>query len=406
MHTVTRRNFLSGCAGIGGAGLFAATTTFTWPQLIGIAQAEPLTDGDGILVLVTMYGGNDGINTLAPLADSAYHDARPELAYSPEELIALDDDYGLNPEMKGLAEMFSGGSLAIVRGVGYPKPDRSHFRSMDIWQSGTLDNGVNTGWVGRWLDGSDGDPVRALCIGSVLPRLAIGENVTAGAFSTQIVPPTNFKEFAESLSRHDPADNHPMKLVRNSYGSLPIVADALAPLLKDTDDGAPVSEAGEGSKGLDVQLNAVAKCISAGLPTRVYSVSIGGFDTHADEREDHRRLIGIVDRAITRFIKKMEGDRYGKNVVLMAYSEFGRRVQANASDGTDHGTAGPVFVAGRAVRGGYFGDEPSLTDLDDGNLKVTTDFRDIYSELLSETLQADPEPIVGRGRAHLGFLKT
>uniref|UniRef100_A0A5Q5CC84 DUF1501 domain-containing protein n=1 Tax=Mycobacterium sp. (strain JLS) TaxID=164757 RepID=A0A5Q5CC84_MYCSJ len=406
MTGVSRRSFLAGCAGVGAAGVLTAGTSFTWPELMRAAQADPLPEGAGILVLITLYGGNDGINTLVPLADDAYHDARPELAYSPDQLLALDKEFGLNPEMTGMADMFNNSSLAIVRGVGYPKPDRSHFRSMDIWQSGSIDNGVTTGWVGRWLDASGDDPLRALNIGTVLPRLTVGRKRTAAAFSTQVIPPKDSAKFIKSLGRKDTGDNRAMALVRDSYRAVPTVAAALSPLFADTDDGAPVSETGEGSNGLDVQLNAVAQCISAGLPTRVYSVSLGGFDTHSEQRDDHRRLVGVLDKALTRFKKKMDGDRYGKNVVLMTYSEFGRRVEANASDGTDHGTAGPVFIAGRNVRGGFYGDEPGLTDLEDGNLKVTTDFRDIYGELLARTLQSDPEPVLGPGRKMLGFIKT
>jgi uncharacterized protein (DUF1501 family) len=148
----------------------------------------------------------------------------------------------------------------------------------------------------------------------------------------------------------------------------------------------------------------VAEAVKAGVPTRVYAVQLGGFDTHADERGTQQRQLQTFDEAVTPFLQQMAGDRYGKNVVLLAYSEFGRRVKANASQGTDHGTAGPVFVAGAPVKGGFYGDEPSLTDLDNGDLKPTTDFRDVYYELLSQTLQTDPTPSVGTGRRSLGFL--
>ncbi len=141
-----------------------------------------------------------------------------------------------------------------------------------------------------------------------------------------------------------------------------------------------------------------------GVPTRVYTVQLGGFDTHADERETQQRLLQTLDAAVTPFLQEMAGDRYGRNVVLMAYSEFGRRVRANASHGTDHGTAGPVFVAGVPVKGGFYGEEPSLTDLDNGDLKFTTDFRDVYYELLTRTVGTDPTPSVGAGRRRLGLL--
>lgn len=405
MTTSSRRSFLRTCAGVGGAGLLVGTSNLAWPDLMRVADASPRPDDAGILVLITLYGGNDGINTLVPLQDDAYHDARPELAYSPDELLALDEEFGLNPEMSGFAKMFRSNSLAIVRGVGYPNPDRSHFRSMDIWQCGSTDNGVATGWVGRWLDSNGQDPLLALNIGTVLPRLMVGAKQTAAAFSTEVIPPSNASKFVEAVGKKWSDDNQAMLLVRESYRAVPKVADTLSPLFDDTDDGALVSETGWNSNGLDVQLNAVAACIAANLPTNVYSVALGGFDTHSDQRDDHRRLIGVLDRAVARFMRKIEKVRHGNNVVLMAYSEFGRRVEANASDGTDHGTAGPVFIAGHNVRGGFYGEEPSLTDLDDGNLKVTTDFRDIYYELLSKTLSSDPAAVLGKGGKELGFLK-
>jgi uncharacterized protein (DUF1501 family) len=155
---------------------------------------------------------------------------------------------------------------------------------------------------------------------------------------------------------------------------------------------------------LAAQLGMVANAVKARVPARVYTVQLGGFDTHADERDTQQRQLQTLDEAVVPFLREMAGDRYGRNVVLLAYSEFGRRVRANASHGTDHGTAGPVFVAGAPVKGGFYGEEPSLTDLDDGDLKFTTDFRDVYAELLARTVGTDPTPSVGAGRQSLGFL--
>jgi uncharacterized protein (DUF1501 family) len=155
---------------------------------------------------------------------------------------------------------------------------------------------------------------------------------------------------------------------------------------------------------LAAQLSMVGAAVRARVPTRVYTVQLGGFDTHADERETQQHLLQTLDAAVTPFLQEMAGDRYGRNVVLAAYSEFGRRVRANASHGTDHGTAGPVFVAGVPVKGGFYGEEPGLTDLDNGDLKFTTDFRDVYYELLTRTVGTDPTPSVGPGRRELGFL--
>jgi uncharacterized protein (DUF1501 family) len=169
----------------------------------------------------------------------------------------------------------------------------------------------------------------------------------------------------------------------------------------------PVKPGAQGHNSLAAQLGTVASAVRARVPARVYTVQLGGFDTHADERDTQQRLLQTLDDAVTPFLREMAADRYGRNVVLMAYSEFGRRVRANASHGTDHGTAGPVFVAGAPggpVKGGFYGEEPSLTDLDNGDLKFSTDFRDVYAELLTHTVGTDPAPSVGAGRRALGFL--
>jgi len=397
MPEINRRRFLIASAGVGAAGLLSGAAAVSWPDLLRAAQDRPLADGAGVLLLVTLYGGNDGINTLIPYADHAYHDARPELAYAPDEVLHLDSQLGLNPAMKGLAQLWTQRQLAIVRGVSYPKPDHSHFRSMDIWQTASPAEPVSTGWIGRWLDSTGDDPLRAVNIGPVLPPLAVGAKYTAAALSTAHVPPQQadrFDEVMSALGTDDPADTPAMAAVRKSYRAARTTSKTFE----------SVKPAAEEHNSLSAQLSMVAAAVRAGVPTRVYAVQLGGFDTHANERATQQRLLQTLDEAVTPFLHDMAGDRYGKNVVLMAYSEFGRRVVANASEGTDHGTAGPVFIAGVPVKGGFYGAEPSLTDLDHGDLKYTSDFRDIYYELLSRTVGTDPTPSVGTGRNSLGFL--
>jgi uncharacterized protein (DUF1501 family) len=403
MPTVRRRDFLVGCAGaVAGvaAGAVIPSAAITWSDLSRGAAERPLAVSNGILVLVTLYGGNDGINTVIPYTDNAYHDARPDLAYSPDEVIDLDGQYGLNPGMPGMAKMFHDKSLAIIRGVGYPQADHSHFRSMDIWQSASTDNQVSTGWIGRWLDATGDDPLRAINIGTVLPTLAIGEKATASALSPQAIPPVGSQSLLAALSAPDPKDSPAMAKVCESYRAARTTIESFTPLFDG--DG----EKTKGANKLAAQLDAVAQSVKAGVPARVYCVSLGGFDTHADERGTQQSLLKTLDAALTPFLKDMARDEHGRNVVVMAYSEFGRRVAANASDGTDHGTAGPVFLAGVPVRGGFYGDDPSLTDLDNGDLKTTTDFRDIYHEVLVHTLGADPAPVIGAGRAEIGLLRA
>ncbi|OBG91095.1 hypothetical protein A5697_10635 [Mycobacterium sp. E3251] len=391
MPEMNRRRFLAASAGVGAAGLLSTAIAVSWPDLMRAAQDRPLPDGAGVLVLVTLYGGNDGINTLIPYGDNAYHDARPELAYAPSDVLHLDDTLGLNPALKGLAELWGRRQLAIVRGVGYPRPDHSHFRSMDIWQTASPAEPVPTGWIGRWLDVTGDDPLRAVNIGPVLPPLTVGEKFTAAALSTNPSPGgERLDALLGALGTDDPDDTPAMAAVCKSYRATRTTAKAFD----------PVKAAGHQNNSLSTQLNMVAAAVRARVPTRVYTVQLGGFDTHAGERDTQQRLLGTFDEAVSSFLRQVAGS----NVVVMAYSEFGRRVRANASQGTDHGTAGPVFVAGAPVRGGFYGEEPSLTDLDNGDLKYTTDFRDVYHELLARTIGTDPTPSVGAGRKSVGFL--
>jgi uncharacterized protein (DUF1501 family) len=401
MPQINRRKFLIASAGVGAAGLLSGTVAVTWPELRRAAQERPLAEGSGILVVVTLYGGNDGINTVVPYGDSAYHDARPDLAYPPADVLHLDDQLGLNPACKGLAQLWADQRLAIVRGVSYPQPDHSHFRSMDIWQTASPAEPVQTGWIGRWLDATGDDPLRAVNIGAVLQPMAVGEKHTAAALSNggSLTAPGALRATMTALGADDPHDTPAMSAVCAAYRA----TGSTDKTFSSVDSHQPAQ--GGNRNSLSTQLDIVAGCVKAAVPTQVYMVQLGGFDTHADEKGTQQRLLQTLDDALASFLRDMASDKYGKNVVVLTYSEFGRRVRANASQGTDHGTAGPVFVAGQAVRGGWYGDEPSLTDLDDGDVIPTTDFRDIYYTLLSHTIRTDPTPSVGAGRGDLGFLQ-
>lgn len=403
MPQISRRGILGACIGASAAGAVAALPPATWTDVLLAATERPLRYDTGILVIITLYGGNDGINTVIPFADNAYQDARPDLSYAGDQVLKLDKHYGLNPGMVGMLDMFENGSLAIVRGVGYPEPDRSHFRSIDIWQTASLDNSATTGWIGRWLDSTGADPLRALHFGRLVPPLVVGAKTVGALFSQDAKPSASSAKFVAALSRHDRDDRPAMRMVADSYRSTAHVNSGLEPMFAE----GPLSERSEPvGNGLSAQLDAVAACIAAGIPTQVYSVELGGFDTHADERGTQEKLLKRLDNAVTTFMTQISRSNHAKDVVVMAYSEFGRRVAANASDGTDHGTAGPVLIAGDRVRGGFYGDDPSLTDLADDDLKVTTDFRDIYHELLVRGLGSDSEPVLGGKRKAIGFLKT
>ncbi|TCJ35802.1 DUF1501 domain-containing protein [Parafrankia sp. BMG5.11] len=443
---LSRRRFLI-ASGVTGAGALAAGAgVLSWDALHGAAADRPLAAGTGVLVVVTLYGGNDGLNTVIPFQDPAYRQARGDLAPAEPDVHPLADGLALAPALPGLAGLWKEGRLAVVRGVGYPEPDHSHFRSMAIWQTASPRTASTSGWIGRWLDalaakdgatggpaggstagptgGSAGgqaggaDPLRALAIGPTLPPLLVGDHTVGSAVPTGgfAAPSGRLEADLHALYRPDPADSPLAARAAASGADLFTVAGALAPVLADVperdagtqgqlDGGDPGAGGGDGGE-LGAQLDVVARAITAGVPTRVYSVSLGGFDTHAAEDGTHTRLLGQLDAALTRFHRSMAATPRGSAVTTMVYSEFGRRVAANASGGTDHGTAGPVLLLGRPVRGGFFGDQPPLTDLDDGDLRVTTDFRSVYATLLERVLGTEAGTVLGSDESfpRLAFL--
>jgi uncharacterized protein (DUF1501 family) len=397
MDTITRRKFLIASGVTGGVALAGGATAFTLHEILETASWDDRPSGAKTLVLVTLYGGNDGLNAVIPYADDAYQSNRPELAYKPDEVLKLDDSLGLNPAFKGVKQLYDQKKVAIVRGVGYPKPDRSHFRSMDIWQTAQPDRPGTTGWLGRWLDAFGGDPRHAVSFEPVLPVVLAG-STTAGA----VVPIAGLKlpggvKPAQLTALGRPADGEPALQARAARAFTDLVEvsemvrNASSSEKSDADDDQDKATATGGRTALDSQLNLVAQCVEANVATRVFSVSLGGFDTHADEKAPQQAQLTRLDTALSAFMQRMAG----KGVVTAVYSEFGRRVKANASNGTDHGTAGPMFVMGDGVRGGLHGEQPSLTDLDAGDLKYSTDFRKVYATLLHEVLQADPGRILG-----------
>jgi len=411
---LSRRRFLQYS---GAAAAVAAAGGIGWKELADRTRTDPLPPGTGVLVAVTLYGGNDGLNTVVPAADAAYQSARPDLAYAEHEVLDIGDGLGLNPGMTGLKAQWDAGSLAVVRGVSYPQPDHSHFRSMDVWQTATPDRPVNTGWIGRWLDANGRDPLSAISLDPVLPPMLAGAT-TAGAalpLSGLVLPKGALGTAFSAMGGASDGEPDLQSVAARSITDLHRTVATLGLTVDATGAaGKGAGRKGAGKKGagrtatsaLAAQLDVVARCVEMGAPSRVYSVGMGGFDTHADERTTQQRLLSEVDAAVSGFLTRMAGTDRGRHVVLMAYSEFGRRVAANANEGTDHGTAGPVLVAGAGVRGGFVGEQPSLTHLDDGDLKPTTDFRDVYATLLTGVLGADPVPVLGPGRATLPLLGT
>jgi uncharacterized protein (DUF1501 family) len=391
---LNRRNFLRASGVVGATALLAGVAGCSWSDVTRAASQNPLASGTPILVLVTMYGGNDWLNTVIPAADPAYHDARPGMSYSHDEVLALDSVSGLNPGLKNTASLWSSKKLGIMRGVGYPNPDRSHFRSMDIWQTASPSTPLNTGWLGRWLDqASDQEPLLGLNIGPVLPVLAVGGKRTFAALSVKERGADPLSAVLAALGTPNGADTQAQRIVASSYAAVGRVRDDVVTHMSEVSLPDEITDDGS----LKSQLLTVAACIRLGAPTRCYTVSMGGFDTHAGEKATQQQLLATVDTAITEFRKAMTDSPRAGDVVLVAYSEFGRRVKANASEGTDHGTAGDVLIVSDRVKPGFHGDQPSLTDLDQGDLKASQDFRSLYAELLTSVLGADPTAVIGAG---------
>ncbi|WP_194919139.1 DUF1501 domain-containing protein [Catenulispora rubra] len=425
MDTVTRRRFLE-LSGVLGSGTFAAacsasshhpaaigatsstlgSPTVTKAQLGAAAQHTPLPATAGVLVLVTLYGGNDGLNTVIPYADTAYQDARPDLAYTDKEVLDLGDGLGFNPAMTGLHQMWQKKQCAVVRGVGYPVPNHSHFVSMDIWQTASPAEPSGSGWLGRWLDAQPDDQTRALkaiSVGSTLPPL-LGGTKTAGSslpLGQFDLPKGVFGTGFQDLGKPASAEAAMTAYAARDITDLFTVARTFTPALQTADK---VSQAAQTPSALARQLDIVASCINASVPTRVYSVSLGGFDSHAAEKGSLSQLWADVDKAVVDFQNAVSAGPHGKDVVTVIYSEFGRRVKGNANQGTDHGTAGPVIVVGEPVAGGFYGEQPSLTNLDNGDLKFTTDFRSVYATVLEKVLGTDPAQILGQAFPPMAFV--
>ncbi|MCW6008913.1 DUF1501 domain-containing protein [Micromonospora sp. CPCC 205371] len=397
MDTVSRRKFLlaSGVAGAAAIGTGSIGLSLADLLRTAIRDRDDNARKDVTkLVVVTLYGGNDGLNTVIPYADPAYHSARPELAYAPEKVLHLNESLGLNPLMPGMKRLWDEKRLAVVLGVGYPKPDRSHFRSMDIWQTASPVRPVPSGWIGRWLDAEKAAPETAVSFEPVLPPLLAGESRAGSCVSHSglKLPAGIDQSMVAALGQMEPNESEMRARAALAYADMLKVEQ----LVREADDTPELTDdkglltTGPGTSPLARQLSLVAQCIEAGVPTQVYSVSLDGFDTHASERIYHEKLVTRLDRALAGFVNRMAQTENGRQVAVVVYSEFGRRVRANASDGTDHGTAGPVFITGPRVAGGFYGEQPSLTDLDDGDLKATMDFRDVFGTLLGSVLRADP----------------
>jgi uncharacterized protein (DUF1501 family) len=402
---ITRRDFMHSSFAAVGVGAIAPS----WLARAAETQAaKPAADAaahpDGkILVVVQMSGGNDGLNTVVPYADDLYHKARPNLRIEAKDVLKLDDHVGLHPSMKQLHARFDKGEVAVVQGVGYPDPDRSHFRSMAIWHAGQLnETATRTGWLGRAADGIDaGETVPSLIVhlGTSVPlalrraRSPILACDHENSFALQPDPkfPNDkaaqtaaFRKLCESAADPKSATRAYADILRATTASGLASADEMVACLNKTKNevGYP--------NGFAKRLALIARMISGGMKTRVYYVAQGSYDTHARQKDTHARLLGELSESIDLFFQDLTKSGRAQDVAVITFSEFGRRVAENASIGTDHGTAGPMFVVGPSVKGGVVGAPPDLEHLVDQDPKFGIDFRSVYATVLADWIKAPP----------------
>lgn len=389
-QSMTRRGFLSRTLGasLGTSALAALCPGVPLFLARSSAAAEP-DAGDGrLLVVVELDGGNDGINTVVPYADDGYGRHRKALRLPKDRLIRLDDHLGLHPALRGMARLWEAGRLAVVQGVGYPNPSRSHFQSMAAWRTGRPDQREQTGlgWIGQALDGrhAPADGAVAASVGMVtMPAALVGRRAAA----TSIHRPEQFAlpDGAAVFPAAGPAGQAPGEDLRQFVARTSFHAVRTAERLREMGKGDAAAEKYPAT-ALARQLQLTARLIRADLGFRVFYTQQSGYDTHSGQLPQHDSLLRELGDALSAFFADLDAAGLTDRVVVMAFSEFGRRVAENTSQGTDHGTAGPVFLAGPAVRGGIAGSSPSLGDLEDGDLKTAVDFRSVYATVLQRWL--------------------
>jgi uncharacterized protein (DUF1501 family) len=406
MHP-TRRDFLR--LGLGTSTLLAcgATVPTFLANAAHVLAGEPARDGKGnILVVLQLDGGNDGLNTVAPYADDAYIKHRPKLHLEANAVAKIDDRVGLHPALNGFAKLMESKQLAIVQSVGYPNPNRSHFESMAIWHTARLDGkGDMTGWLARGLDAlptAPGGDVPALHISSeLLPQALAGGQ-------RHIPSLANLQQFRRRLGVPETAGAREQRAVldelasseHGANGSLLQFVERSAVLTYTSSARLESIAAGGGPGypefyGLARRLKLIAQLIKAGLTTSIYYTRLGGFDTHANQAGSHDNLLREMGNSLQVFLKDMQDAGEGSRVVVLVFSEFGRRLAENASAGTDHGTAAPVFLLGAPIKAGLHGPYPNLTDLADGDPKHAIDFRRVYATLLDRWLKCPSDKVLG-----------
>ncbi len=395
----TRRQFLQATIG---ASAVVSLGTAAPRFLLQAAAAEPDSSGDSVLVVVQLSGGNDGLNTVAPIGDDRYYSMRPTLAVARNEALKIDKHQAFHPALQGFADLLEAGQLSVVQNVGYPNPNRSHFESMDIWHSCYRKNErTRDGWLGRFLDASlkpQQRDVPGLHLGGEQQPLAlVGQKVQVPSvrsldeFRLRLGERQALKQVIERLATtRRQADNELLGFLSANTEAALSASRRVEEANKEYKASVTYPQS-----GLSEKLRTVAQLIDAGLSTRIYYVTLDGFDTHSQQGGAHAGLLRQLGDAVQAFMGDLKDKGHLQRVALLCFSEFGRRVQENASEGTDHGAAAPVFVAGGGVQSGVVGQHPDLQKLDDGDIQFKIDFRQVYATVLDKWLGWDSAPVLG-----------
>jgi uncharacterized protein (DUF1501 family) len=408
---------------------FIDQTIWAMANPLDMPRTQQPSGKDGkIFVVVQLSGGNDGLNTVVPYGDDAYFKARGALAHDKNAVLKLDNYVGLAPNLKAFKSLYDDGRLSVIQGVGYPNPNRSHFRSMDIWHSAMPEKEVFTsGWLGRYFDNTCAgcDPHVGVAMGDTLPAAMRGDRVLPLSFER----PESYrfqgkdkKNYLKLNVREDAALPPPPStrpaIAAGKKAVSPVTPGSQLDFLHRTAMDAQVSSddilrmtgrnpsVSYPANEFGNSLKTVASMIAGGLPTRVYYVSLGGFDTHAGQKGRHDNLMQTLSAGLEAFWADLKDQRNDDRVMLMTFSEFGRRVETNASGGTDHGAASSMFLMGPKLKTGLAGKYPSLTQLDQGDLKWNTDFRSVYATILEKWLDTPSKPILGNQFPTMPLLKV
>ena len=431
MTLKTRRDFLRTTT-LGSAFTWTVPSflAHTFAQLQADAADKGMRTATGkdstILVILQMAGGNDGLNTVVPYTNDHYRNARPRLALREKGLLKIDDDLAFNPSLTGLKSLYDAGELSVIQGVGYPNPNRSHFRSTEIWQTASDANRFERhGWLGRYFDNAckGADPTIGINVGRQMPQAFAAKK----PMGVSLDDPQGYRFVSSDRPEADETasmeDTFREMNSGGSIGALPGAAmqegstlDYVERTALDAQISSELIRAASGkvqnkadypAGRLGSSLKLVARLIGGGLPTRIFYVSQGGYDTHSNQANAHERLLKELGDSVKAFIDDIKAQRNYERVMLMTFSEFGRRVKENASNGTDHGAASVMFVAGNNVNAGLLGKYPSLApaDLHNGDPKFTTDFRAVYAGVLEHWLRTPCAPVLGRKFEPLQLLK-